>query len=124
MKSYKSLFPILMLLILLSACGASEEDKAKALKEKQEKLAKLKTEQQEIAARIDTLEKEISILDPSANEVKIIPVSVENVKTQPFQHFVNVQGQVDADNNIMVMAKNPNLVVTNVLVDEGQTPDF
>ena len=120
MKSYKILLPILTLLIVLTACGASEDDKAKALKDKQAELAKLKTEQQDLSSRITQLEEEIAILDPSLNEVKVIPVSVETVKVKPFNHFVNVQGQIDADNNIMVMAKNPNLVVTRVLVTEGQ----
>lgn len=121
MKSYLTLIPVLFILIALTACGASEEEKQDALAQKKTELDSLKSQQKSITERIAVLEGEIAILDTAAaNEVKVIPVSVANVETKDFKHFVEVQGQIDADNNIMVMARNPNLVVTRVFVDEGQ----
>ena len=121
MKSYITLIPTLILLIVLTACGASDQDKKDALAGKKAELDKLKAEQKALTEKIAKLEGEIALLDTAAaNQVKVIPVSVAPVEIKDFKHFVEVQGQIDADNNILVMPRNPQLVVTRILVDEGQ----
>lgn len=101
---------------LLVACSGENKE---GLAGKQAELTKLKGEQSALALQIKTLEGEIAKLDTSAaKEERVMPVVVMPLTTETFRHYVEVQGSVDAKNNVMVTPQSPGLL-TAVYVKEG-----
>lgn len=88
--------------------------------DKKAELDKLKKEQAELSVRIATLEKEIVDANPDSVIIRTKDVGVMELKPRKFEHYVQTQGHVEAENNILVSAKSMG-VVTQVYVKEGQT---
>ncbi|GEP89508.1 RND family efflux transporter, MFP subunit [Chitinophaga terrae (ex Kim and Jung 2007)] len=106
-------FLILVSTTVLAACGGDSKEKkmAELKKLKQEKIDyNSKTDK-----RIAELEKELGVTE----EVKLKDVTVAAVKDTIFQHFIDVQGSVDARENVNVSSKVPG-VITAIHVREGQ----
>jgi membrane fusion protein (multidrug efflux system) len=98
---------------ILAACSAtSNDDKAK-------KLDELKKQQADIAKQILSLEKEMPVDSAKAKAAKSKEVAVTSVASRSFDHYIQTQGKVDAEENVLVSAKSLGLV-TNVFVKEGQ----
>jgi RND family efflux transporter MFP subunit len=98
----------LAVLAMLVACNQPSDKKGE--------LEKLKTERENLNAQISKLEAEIS---PNQQKVeKAITVSVKKLETTPFNHFIEIQGVVDGDQNVSVSPQMAG-VVTSVLVKEG-----
>jgi membrane fusion protein, multidrug efflux system len=98
MKNVSKLISAAVLLLILSACGNSSKEEKGSLTDKKAKLEKLKSDRDKIDGQIKTLEEEIAKVDTSAalNKGKLvaaIPVSEQN-----FEHYIDLQGHVDADN--------------------------
>jgi membrane fusion protein (multidrug efflux system) len=91
------------LLILTVACGGSD---------KKSELEKLKLEQATLTEKIQKLEDEIEGSSSSKSDSKSTPaisanakyivVSFEEVKKQPFIHYLQVQGKIDSDKNVQI----------------------
>jgi membrane fusion protein (multidrug efflux system) len=91
------------LLILTVACGGSD---------KKSELEKLKSEQVKLSEKITKLEAEIEGSSSSKSDSKSTPaisanakyivVSFEEVKKQPFVHYLQVQGKIDSDKNVQI----------------------
>ncbi len=97
-------------------CG---QKKPETLAEKKEALTKLKAQQIELAGQIKSLETEVATADPKkAAEAKIKEVAVTVLQPSTFRRFVEVQGTVDAKNNVQV---NPKMggIITAMYVKEG-----
>jgi RND family efflux transporter MFP subunit len=93
---------------IFGACGHSTNDAAE--------LAALKEKKAQIEARIAELEKKTI---PQAEKTRPLQsVGVEEVKWQPFRHFIDLQGRVEAEENVPVTARMPG-VLTRVLVKNG-----
>lgn len=107
----KKITSILILSILFSCGGKKTSDK-------QEQLEKLRKQQSEIAEQIKKLEAEMPADTSKAAAEKIKNVAVTKVAYQPFKHFIEVQGKVDADENIAVSAKMGG-TITKILVSAG-----
>ncbi|MBL7778493.1 MAG: efflux RND transporter periplasmic adaptor subunit [Chitinophagales bacterium] len=100
-------------LTLLASCGGSELDK------KKKELSEAKATVKELTAKISTLEKEIAKLDTTYKlEEKAKLVQVDSLVKQDFKHFIEVQGNVDAEENVTVLPQQPG-VVTAIYVKEG-----
>jgi len=113
MKSY---YAIALSATLLASCGG---EKKTDLQSKREELQKLKSEQASLNTKIKTLEGEVTKLDPKKAEVgRVKDVAVSPVSATTFKHFVELQGTVDAKNNVQVSPKSGG-VVTAVYVKEG-----
>ncbi|HSI89641.1 MAG TPA: efflux RND transporter periplasmic adaptor subunit, partial [Adhaeribacter sp.] len=108
MKKQLSIFS-LALLATFSACTSGEADKSA-------ELARLKKEQADIQNKIIALEKELNT--GGKNTQKTVPVSVIKLQPSTFNHYVEVQGKVDFEQNVMVSAKVPG-VLTSVRVNRG-----
>ncbi|MCE7073333.1 efflux RND transporter periplasmic adaptor subunit [Dyadobacter sp. CY327] len=103
--------------VLLSACGGGE--KKEGVAGKKEELAKLKAERAETEKKIKALEIEITKMDPNkAAEAKVKPVSIDTLNAETFRHYVELQGTVDAKNNVLVTPKSGGAVVA-MYVKEG-----
>ena len=90
---------------LLASCGP---------KDKNAELNDLKAKRSELDGQISALEKELGI----TNAAKTRKVVTTDVAAAPFKHCVEIQGTVDAENNVIVAPQIPGLV-TNIYVNEG-----
>jgi membrane fusion protein, multidrug efflux system len=95
--------------LLLEGCG-----------DKVAKLEKLKSQQAAIANEIASLEKELKLTDTAAVSVKSKEVSVTELSPRKFDYYVQTQGLIQAENNILVSAKSAG-VITQVFVKEGES---
>jgi membrane fusion protein, multidrug efflux system len=107
---------ITLLVALLAGCGPKKSE----LQTKKEELAKLKGEQADLNTKVKTLETELGKLDPvKREEAKVKAVAVSPVTAGTFRHFVDLQGTVDAKNNVQVTPKGQGGVITAMYVVEG-----
>src|SRR5690348_1972851 len=117
----KNLIGIVLIAILLSACGSSQKDSKAELNDKKAELEKLKKEQKDLSGKIATLEADIAKLDPNANAGTAKLVTVAPLSTQNFSHYIELQGKVDATNISYVAPPNgQGGVVTALYVTQGQ----
>jgi RND family efflux transporter MFP subunit len=94
---------------ILASCGSSD---------KQAQLDKLKKQRTEIDAEIKTLETELAAESGNKENKKTRSVLISALDFQPFQHYIEVQGKVDGDENVIVSAKMGG-AVSKILVKEG-----
>lgn len=116
MKRILNLAIATVLTVMLASCGSTGSSPMKA---KQEALAKLKTEQAKLADQIRQLENELAAMDTTGKLAKFKAVNIQVLSQEPFSHFIDVQGHVDAQENVTLTAKTAG-TVTRVLVSEGQ----
>jgi hypothetical protein len=103
MKHY--LTGLLFLSLITASCGSSKKDEAGTLNDKKVKLQELKTEQTSLTEKIVSLEKEIAGLDTNV-VAKPKLVAVTAIDPQNFEHFIELQGKVDATNIAYVAPPN------------------
>ncbi|MEI7983350.1 MAG: efflux RND transporter periplasmic adaptor subunit [Bacteroidota bacterium] len=96
------------LILFLLSCGNPSNDK-------KARLEQLKKEHDKLMVEIMQLEKEIY---PSG-AATATPVKVSEIRNQPFEHYIEVQGRIDGNENIGVSPRNQGGVVTKILVHEG-----
>lgn len=88
-------------------------------KDKRAELQQLKKEQEALNRRIKELEVQVSKEGGDTLKTGKV-VELERLERQPFVHFIEVQGKVDADENISVSAEMSG-IVSRILVREGQS---
>lgn len=98
---------------LLTACSAATPD------DKKDKLEKLKAQQAEITKQVQQLEKEVAAENPSEAKIKLKDVGVTEITPIKFDHYVQTQGSIEAEDNVAVSPKSPGVIV-QVFVTEGQ----
>jgi RND family efflux transporter MFP subunit len=87
---------------------------------KQAQISKLKQQQSEITDKIKNLESELSTeKKDSLNPEKFKYVGLKAVSSNPFDHFIRVQGKLDGDQNAAVFAEAPGTVASK-FADVGQ----
>lgn len=102
--------------IIVSACSGGE---AKDLAGKKKQLSEAKTQLKELQTKVATLEKEIAKLDTSFRaEQKVKLVKADTIAPSEFKHFIEVQGTVDADENVLAINQLPG-IVTAIYVKPG-----
>jgi membrane fusion protein, multidrug efflux system len=104
----KSIF-FLVLVLVAVACSKPADKKSE--------LAKLKKEHDAISLKIKALEIELQVNDPPSGS-KVTSVSVTEAKPEEFNHYLEVQGKVDGEDNIAVSAQMAG-AITAVYVKEG-----
>lgn len=117
MKKALIILPAVALTLgVLSSCGGGGGD----LKKKKADLEKLQEEQSSLSDKITKLQDEIAKLDPStvANANAKL-VSVETIGTETFNHYIDLQGKIDALNTANVAPRGQAGVVSSVLVKQG-----
>ncbi|MDB5205207.1 MAG: efflux transporter periplasmic adaptor subunit [Flavisolibacter sp.] len=119
MKKY--LIAIVLLSFIASSCGSSKKDEAGKLNDKKAELQKLKGEQTSLSEKITALEKEIAKTDTAA-VAKPKLVAVATITPQSFDHFIDLQGKVDATNISYVSPPNgQGGIVKALYVTQGQS---
>lgn len=94
-------------LLVLAACGTKPKDKTA-------ELADLKKQQADITAKISKLEKEVG----SKDSVKSTDVAVMDIQKQPFTNYINLQGKIDAKDNVQAFPQ-AQAVITAIYVKVG-----
>lgn len=107
---------VLLSLAILASC--SSESNTNDLAGKKAKLTTLKSELATLNGKILALENEIAALDTTQKAEKTKLVSIETLTPIVFNHFIDVQGSVTADQEIIVTPKLPG-TVTRILVKVG-----
>jgi len=107
----KTLNKSLLFLLLVAIAFACKSPDKKA------EMAKLIKQRDEIIGKIKTLESELQGKD-STNTAKVTSVSITEAKPVDFNHYLEVQGKVDGEDNIAVTAQMAGSV-TAVYVKEG-----
>ena len=104
--------------ILLTSCGSGTKV-PDTLEGKKKQLTMLKDQQTALAKQIDSLESQISRLDTSSKvgqKAKLIALTA--VTPSSFTHFIDLQGNVEAENNSYVSPHTPG-VAKAVYVKKG-----
>lgn len=110
--------PMLMMAV---ACGNSNKDDKALLNEKKTQLTKLRSDQQKLNDEIKKLEQDIAKLDTaSSNAQKAKLVAVDTLKPLAFEHFIELQGRIDAENISYIMPRGQGGLVKQVLVKQGE----
>jgi len=118
----KNLFGLALIALLLSACGNSQKDSKAELNDKKAELEKLKGDQTKINEKIAKLEEDIAKLDPNAAAGVAKLVAIAPVQTSTFEHFIEIQGTVEATNISYVAPPNgQGGIVKALYVTQGQT---
>ncbi|MEI6172213.1 MAG: efflux RND transporter periplasmic adaptor subunit [Bacteroidota bacterium] len=104
----KKIFFVTGILIFLAGCSGKEVDKKIQLEQ-------LKKDHDKLTQEIIKLEKEIK----PDNLVSATKVIVATVTKQTFEHYIEVQGRIDGNENLAVSPRNQGGVVTKILVHEG-----
>ncbi len=105
----KVIFLMSAVIIVLASCGE---------KDKKTQLADLKKQQAELTGKITTLEAEVAKSGGDSTKIKVKDVELYTVKEGIFKNYVEVQGKVDAEENVQV---NPEAmgVITGLYVKAG-----
>ncbi|MBD3224882.1 MAG: efflux RND transporter periplasmic adaptor subunit [Caldithrix sp.] len=98
-----------IIVALLMSCGSGN---------KQEELRKLETERDALTAQIEQLKQEIRAANGETPD-NLAHVSIQKLRHQRFDHYIEVQGTVESDNNILIPAQSSG-VVKEIHVEEGQ----
>ncbi len=104
----KRFFFLAGFIVFLVACSSNEGDK-------KARLTELKKEHDNIAKEILKLEQELT----PAGTVAATKVNTMILTRKPFEHYIEVQGRIDGNENIAVSPRNQGGVVTRILVHEG-----
>lgn len=100
--------PVLLITLLMAACKPKPE----------QKLQQLKKQEAELKQEIAELEKSIKKTDSTESKKKAVVVAT--VKDTVFEHYIDVQGSIDARENVNVSSKVPG-IITAIHVKEGQS---
>lgn len=84
--------------LLIAACGGGPA------KDPATELAALKDQKAQLEAKISELEKQVA---PTGAEKKVKVVAVSQINTEPFRHYIDLQGKVDAEESVTATAKMP-----------------
>lgn len=85
--------------------------------DKKQQLQELKKQQAELKAQIDSLQAQMD-KESGAKKDSSALVGVHELKPQPFLNFIEIQGKVDADENVTLSAQMGG-TVTSINVKEG-----
>jgi RND family efflux transporter MFP subunit len=117
---YKILTVVFASSLLLAACGSGSVQKDDSLAGKKKMLADLKDQQEKLAKQISTLEDEIAKVDTAAgSKEKAKLVAVTALAPTSFTHFIDLQGDVEAENISYISPRGQGGVVRQVLVKQG-----
>lgn len=111
----KRIITILTLSALLFSCGGSVKNE---LEKNKEKLNKKREELIKLQKEIKELEDYIAKNDTSDKSSKNKLVNLLEIKTQPFEHYIEIQGTIDSDENAFVSPAAPGLI-TGINVKVG-----
>ncbi|HZE83814.1 MAG TPA: efflux RND transporter periplasmic adaptor subunit [Puia sp.] len=117
---YKILTVVIGSYFLLASCGSSTVKNNESLEGKKTQLTALKDQQDKLGKQITSLQAEIDKLD-TANAVKEKAklVTLTDLAPASFTHYIDLQGNVDAENTSYISPRGSGGVVRSVSVKKG-----
>lgn len=103
----KNTILIIVVSVLFAACAAPD---------KKAELEKLRTQKATLETQIATLEEELAKSD--TNKIKLVDVVAMALTPQTFKTFIEVQGRIDADENVSLSTEMPG-TITKINVKVG-----
>jgi membrane fusion protein, multidrug efflux system len=113
-KQTLSITSVVMLTLFLAACGGSVPIDAKKAE-----LETLTKQMEELKTKIAALEVEVNAND-TTKKANAKFVGEAELKAETFKTYIDVQGKVDAEENVLINAQMPG-VITAIYVKPGQT---
>ena len=119
----RNIYGLLLIAFVAASCGNAKKDTTAEVTDKKVELEKLKKEQSNIGQEIKKLEEEIAKLDPNAAQDQNAKlVALTPIQSGSFEHFIELQGMVDARNIAYVAPPNgQGGVVKALYVRQGQS---
>jgi RND family efflux transporter MFP subunit len=119
MKQIIGIITVTTGMFLFFSCGKGDSSSSK-LDAKKKELEALKKQQSSLNAAINTLEEEIAALDTASEVTKGKLVGTASVTVEDFTHYIDLQGQIDADQVSYIAPPNgQGGVVAELYVKEG-----
>ncbi|HEX7845873.1 MAG TPA: efflux RND transporter periplasmic adaptor subunit, partial [Chitinophagaceae bacterium] len=119
MKQFLKITVAASLAVLVAACGATNKDKNSEVAELKAKVEKLKKEKNGLDAEIRQLEDKLDKMDPASAAAKAKLVTLQTIGTDSFNHFIDLQGKIDAENVAYVAPRGQGGVVKAIYVNSG-----
>ncbi len=108
----KKIFYLVAIALLMSCAGTPVAEDTKA---KEAQLVRYKQELHELNQKIAALEKELQ----EGKEFEYVNVKVSEIQPRLFEHFIEVTGSVEADQEVNVSPEGSGKII-DILVKEGQ----
>jgi len=108
-KKLLQLFSLTLVVSVLAACGGPNDPAAQ--------LAELKGQKTDIEQQIAELEKQVNAGKPVEKRIRMVALS--EVQPSVFRHYIDLQGKVDAEDNIPVTVKGMGGNLTKILIKNG-----
>lgn len=119
MKKIKQIVLIFNLVLFAASCANSKKEGDADLSDKKTRLEKLKVEKDKNDQEILKLQEELNKLDTSSsNPSKIKLVATTTITRQDFNHYIELQGKVDAENISYIAPRQPG-IVKSIFVRQG-----
>lgn len=106
------------MVLLMAACGGNK-DKNNSLTEKKAQLEKLKAEQKTLAEKVTALQDDIEKLDSASGNSNAKLVTIATIGPAAFNHFIDLQGKIDAYNVAYVAPRGQGGLVKAIYVKVG-----
>ena len=88
--------------LILAACGPRSEEA---------QLARLERQREELTVKIEKLKQEIAQkAGPAQKSERVMNVKIARVEKGFFRHFIQVQGMIESDNNVLVAPQSSGIV--------------
>ena len=114
MKDVLKIASAVVFLLILSSCGSGSKDEKGSLGDKKAQLEKLKNDQKKLNDQIAKLQNEIGTTDTSSSLNKGKLIAASPVTEQAFEHYIDLQGRVDADNVSIVTPRGGQMQASQV----------
>lgn len=102
-------------LLVFAGCSEGKKEENARLNDKRTNLEKLKKEKAKNEQAIEQLEKELSRTDTAAGARKPLLVSAAAVSTEDFEHYIDLQGHVDAENTSYIAPRSAGMMAGGVV---------
>ena len=120
MQKIMKLSIALFILLFAASCSNSKKEGDAAISDKKVQLEKLKTANEKQDEQIHKLQDELSKIDTSSsNPSKIKLVALAPVTLQNFDHYIDLQGKVDAENISYISPRGMGGQVKAIFVRQG-----
>lgn len=107
-------------MLFLSSCGSSKKEGNAILNDKKAQLEKLKGEKDKLDKQIGSLEKEVNAIDTSAAAAqKTKLVAIQTLEVTNFNHYIELQGHVEAENISFITPRGGPGQVKAIYVKQG-----
>lgn len=123
MKNIKNIFSLLFISILFTSCGGEKNTDSVATVIEAGDVAKMKTKRDIVLKSYDSIGKILGTLETAISEkqtLKRLPLVTSYIVNDTlFEHFIDIQGDVDTKENIIIYPEFAG-TLTNIYVKEGQ----